>query len=793
MPLDSRYQIAPSLQEYFVDKDSGLPLTGGLIYFYEDEQRSVPKDVFELSGAPPNYSYTVLPNPVTLSSVGTFQDGSGNDIIPYYFPYDEDGNIQLYYIEVYDSMGVLQFTREGWPNFTSEQIDSNEDVTNFVPNPQFLLHNDIPAVSDNSYHAGQLWQDTTILAPGGWTFERGPASTATDIVTFPRYSAAIEIPTGNPRYAVKIQTTVAGSDTRKDLCLKFPDVNKFSTAAGKTYNFFFYGESLTGSDLSNVQILLRKFYGTGGSPSPTEEIPVTTVTLQNNNMIAYNVPITFTSNANKSLGTNNDDYVQIIIRLPVTGVQTAQFTDFALTVNDEILTSFPPETNASQIDESTMGWLSRFSYDGSDLYLPLVLTQQGVVADHSVVGKIYASTQPTPDPGEVLCDGSQYETAGYSSEGIPYSRLQAKLFNTTAITPNFPLYGTGPDFISAYLDNSTNTNLRLTTNKTGSATAPVNGATSPGIVFTLIHTGADYNLFSRQNGNDTLFGMGNEVGTVTAITAGTSGFSVTQYRNGSTIHPIFLVTPLAAAGLAGLYFQFRSNPGNTLYYVWFTVDGVGVDPAPGGTGIKIQLISTWAANQVTQVLVEALNGNQMYTAQFPAAATIPAGSWFEFSTSTPETFYVWYKVAGAGSDPALPGKVGVEVDLVGTETAAQVAAATRTAINSKYFAVPDLRGLFLRGWSDGSIFDPNANTRWGIGAQQVGDFVGTNELDDFLTHTHTITVTFPRGQNYSAPLSTNVLTNDIQSGSVSASNTTDARGGQQTVPYNSAVNWVIHL
>src|SRR5580693_7123038 len=100
MSLNRQYVTAPSLQEYFVDKDSGLPLSGGFVYFYVDTARSVLKPVFEQTGSPPNYTYSVLPNPVTLSAVGTFQDASGNDIIPYYYPYDSFGDVQLYFIEV---------------------------------------------------------------------------------------------------------------------------------------------------------------------------------------------------------------------------------------------------------------------------------------------------------------------------------------------------------------------------------------------------------------------------------------------------------------------------------------------------------------------------------------------------------------------------------------------------------------------------------------------------------------------------------------------------------------------
>lgn len=116
--LDSRYVTGLELEEYFVDRNTGAPLSGGYIKFFQDNNRTTPKNVYELvqgSGSPPNYTYAALSNPLTLSGVGTIQDSGSNNIALYYYPYDVFGNTQLYYIEVYDQYNNLQFTREAWP------------------------------------------------------------------------------------------------------------------------------------------------------------------------------------------------------------------------------------------------------------------------------------------------------------------------------------------------------------------------------------------------------------------------------------------------------------------------------------------------------------------------------------------------------------------------------------------------------------------------------------------------------------------------------------------------------
>lgn len=140
MSLNPNYIVSTELESYFVDKSTGEPLANGVVNFYEDNNRTVGKVVYELTGSPPNYTYTALPNPLILSNTGTFQDASGNNIAVYYYPYDADGNIQLYYITVTDALGVEQFTREAWPNeFATATSSKSGAIVNQMSNPQFAV------------------------------------------------------------------------------------------------------------------------------------------------------------------------------------------------------------------------------------------------------------------------------------------------------------------------------------------------------------------------------------------------------------------------------------------------------------------------------------------------------------------------------------------------------------------------------------------------------------------------------------------------------------------------------
>ena len=561
--LDSSYVLAPSLQDYFVSKTTGLPLTNGTVYFYKDQARTVPKPVFELVSAAPGgpYTYNPLPNPIVLSAVGTIVDGSGVDVIPYYHPYDASGNIELYYIVVYDANGVLQFTREAWPNLTAETITNNRDVTNFVANGQFLAHNNVPASSANSYVAGQISQAVTQIAPGGWTFERDVGSSATDLITFPEYLSSPQIPTGNPRYALQVQTTVAGSDTRKDICLKFPGVNTFAgNADNLAYNFYFEGQAISANISAEVYII--KFFGTGGSPTATITTPVQPITFIAGQINKYNVLINFGINTNATLGTNNDDYVQIVIRLPPTGTGTVQVTDFALTVTEETLTAFPPQTSAQQLDETLAGYIPNPDPNGFNLYLPVLAGPTGFIYDASRVGSFITTLSTTTNANTLLyptlpMDGSTYRFQDYSSLGIPYARLGNFFVNNSAIA-NTPMGGTGPNFVTIYTVSGQPTEFLLIINGGTPAVAP---------------------------------------------NAGTSGFSI----SGSAAAYTYTITSPPAAST---YFYFQTTEGSPRnFYVWFNVNN-STPPVVTGTLLPVVLNGTETSAQVVTKILIAVNQYQ---------------------------------------------------------------------------------------------------------------------------------------------------------------------------------------
>lgn len=211
MALDTNFVVGINLNDYFVDKDTGLPLAGGKIYFKKDNNRSVGKYAYMLTGSPPNYTYTPLPNPVTLSSVGTVAVSPTDDtnVAVYFYPYDEEGNLDLYFIQVTDSEGIsggnIQLERQAWPNVsanTNPLGSVSGETDNQITNPQF---SDVFFLQEEGTlleWTGAITNQVFPIAPG-WDLIVSASDTASIQVDRLELAGSLNINT-NPPYALAV-------------------------------------------------------------------------------------------------------------------------------------------------------------------------------------------------------------------------------------------------------------------------------------------------------------------------------------------------------------------------------------------------------------------------------------------------------------------------------------------------------------------------------------------------------------------------------------------------------------
>ena len=719
---------APMLQDYLVDKDTGFPLAGGWITFFHDTDRQRLKNVYTQTGTPGSYNYVPIANPMQLSSVGTMTDSFGNDIIPFYFPFDEEDSneIDTYYVVVQANTpnnipGVEQFTRENFPFVDSEDNPDFDqlDLINLIPNGQFTAHNNIP--NDGTFPNGD--SSFTVAQGGavGWYYTKNNTSTDSDIIIFDQLTQEPPNITGNPRFAIDITCEgTSGNDTFKELRMRFNNVNRFASETN-IYTFSFTGKSNSAST-TNIFLNTIKNFGTGGSATLTTTLEG--FTLESGIYDIFSFSFIFGTNEGSTIGPDNDDYIEISLAFPSTQTFSISLTDFILVAGDIDISQYPERPDNMVFADAIAGSVPTPDFNRLDIGLPLILTPGGATYDHSIVGQITAFPANSNDYW-LLCDGTTYSNSDFSDLGIPYARLGAKLF--AAGTDNVPLFSTGGTFATARLVDTTTNTIRLTTGQAGAQTGAADAIPphATGFSFSNIHTGQASVILGESRSSTLVQALGSVTGNVTAATNGTTSFTVLNISSlaGSTIpqYFYFFVEPVAGASISGSeYFTWHANPGNAAFYMWFTVDGVGADPTPGGTGFRVNLLSTYTAIEVTSIVREAISGYQMSGIVLNAAATLSAGDYWTFNANS-ETYNVVYKIGGSVT---LPGTgTNIIVTLTGSETAADVTTATIIAINTTKFAVPNLQGQMLIGKAAG--FDTNATTRWSGISNYFGANLGT--------------------------------------------------------------------
>jgi len=795
--------VAPSLEMLFRDKTTGAPLTGGKVYFYK-EGTTTPKNVYTISGTPPSYMFTALPNPVTLNAAGAFADDMGNNVLPYYYPYDEtdESIIERYSIKVTDSSGTTQFTRDGWPVLTEESTTDKSDFINYVENPQFLTYNRIAEADVYQPVETQIYESDTPIAPGGWWYRRGSSGTGgIDFVSFEDFTTYSANPPASPNAYVVCQCTTPGSSyDYRYLSKRWYDVNKFQNTNGdesKVYQFVFWANAVASAVEFDIKII-RYFGAGGGSVAPETVAASQTMAVGINK---YSFEIDFGDQTGVALGTT-PSYVEVAISLDPTASFNFKATDFILT--DELapgqtVNSFPVQTNSVTLTDSIMGYLEDPQEDNSDLYLPLVRTREGVIADSSVIGRVDAFSCATVPDGYLLADGTSYPTYGYSALGIPYLRLQEKYWSNTIYVPR---YGTGADYFTAIVNATDDTKVAVILNTPGAYTAMADGSTtglsyidgSPGRSapnsLCLQSSGSVLEVENYYYGN-TGITIGNTTGWTTSIPQSLPASAPLSYFR-------MAIGPQAATSLSGGEYLLwpTTTSGGTVsnQYVWFTKDGAGSDPAPSPNGVVCNIVTGESAATVADKTSWAMNGYQFKEIQCVAASAMTAGGWISIYSSSGQRYAFWFEINGAGTAPAPASTRVVKVTLGGAEDAATVAEILIQTINSQFFAVPDYQGKFLVGWADSSstYWQRYSLSRVGYLASEA-DGVGGLQWDTYQAHDHTFDFTYIKHLTYSDTPGTSAGIQDLAASGLATtlSSTTGFEGSDATKPLNVSVKYCI--
>lgn len=332
---------AAMLQDYFVDNATGLPMANGTITMYQDNSRTTLKNWYYQTGTPGNYTYITLPNPLTLSGVGTIQDGNGNDVIPFYYPYDESNPVvtpQAYYVVVTNSNGQSQFTRQNFPFITSSGFTpTGSSITNknLIVNNVFWRNigslNATTLTNSTSINGSNIFYET--LAPSqhdGYTMSDiqfyKNANGAADTITFYEFvppSSGTTFPDQvfypgdvTPEFYFNLNCTGAGSETTKYLQIPISlHVKSLSGYPNSTVRL--HAMAVPGSSNGQITVGIFQYLGSGATSPIT--VPSQTIVL-GNSWQSYPINIPMPSAANLTLGPGEDDALYLQIGFPTADV-----------------------------------------------------------------------------------------------------------------------------------------------------------------------------------------------------------------------------------------------------------------------------------------------------------------------------------------------------------------------------------------------------------------------------------------------------------------------------------------
>jgi hypothetical protein len=264
MAINPLYIPLFNIEEVILDKDTGLPLAGGVVSFFRDSQRLTPKPVYQIAGTSPNYTFVSVGSVLTLGLSGTFVDQNGDPFVPYAYPYDSEGNLDLYYVTVVSEGAVDQFTREAVPYVDTSGVPPSERTSteNEIANPQFVEVNIPLGVVTTVNVTGT--NTVTPVAPGWDIISTGTGTIALEVLQ----PTSAGVPT-NPPFALSIAASagLGASVTLRQQFLNSPSLFRGGFLSG----------SITAAVLSGGSSFITMTYAPS-TGSSTEIIPSTAIT-----------------------------------------------------------------------------------------------------------------------------------------------------------------------------------------------------------------------------------------------------------------------------------------------------------------------------------------------------------------------------------------------------------------------------------------------------------------------------------------------------------------------------------
>jgi len=691
--VDIKGNVAP--REMVVLRDAtGKPLISGSMETFKATDHGTHKATYE-----DRPLAIALPNPIPANAAGVLSD-SGGAPKPVYFADDEN-----YYLVIRDSLGNIVMTVDDWnaDNAFSTKPQIDEVVTtNFIPNAQFrTLVNGKTLYSNDDLNV----TNNILIARDNWYLRRD-VLTSTNTLEFKEFIVGQTDVTFNPKYYLNFACSVTSTETIKDITVDIGDVETFSN---QEMTLAIYAKSST---LAQIEVLADQDFGAGGSTQAIEILESFQLT---SSWAQYNSTFTAADVGGKTVGTDNK--FRFRIRVPLNAICDVDLANIQLNIGNTVLEfDFQPSImNDGNASKDAIPQPAKAN-GVDDSFKSLSIAADGITniwyaaCPTGFVGYFPISTVPD---GWLEANGQTL--SGIESETSIYRRLR----NTIGVTGGYGEDGFIQIQPGAFAYGS------IICNKFDTSTTDIADGTT-GFTFATEQQGGDkgFTVALTAAGQITVTNKSN--GIVTDAAAGTTTSTVTVTQQGTAILPE--ITEIDVAGTtAGTYFLISAV--GTDFYIWFTVNGIGTDPAVGGrTGIKVALVGGQTDTTYAAIIRLILSGCEESSIVYADASTLSAGDYFLIYNST-DTFVPWYRIDGAGTEPVVTG-TKFPIDIDSSDLAAIVNEKTLLELITVLFRNLKISGYFIRAWDHGAGIDPDAANRWeSPNIVSQGDDVGTIQED----------------------------------------------------------------
>jgi len=193
-----------------------------------------------------------------------------------------------------------------------------------------------------------------------------------------------------------LQVAVSGESSTSSYQLFSQKIESVRTLAGQSATISFWAKANTGTP--NILTYVQQQFGTGGSPSAAVST-FGTITAISTSWVRYSFPITIPSISGKTIGTNNDDFINLTILVSAGSANGAPFSSVGIQNNTfqfwgiqlEYGAVATPFQTATPTYATELAACQRYYFrnTGGSVY-----SQYGLGVNYSTTGSVWAIEMP---------------------------------------------------------------------------------------------------------------------------------------------------------------------------------------------------------------------------------------------------------------------------------------------------------------------------------------------------------------------------------------------------------------